>query len=288
MPIQWFPGHMTKTKRLIKENLKKVDIIIEVLDARAPFSSHNPLLDELTASKPHLKVMNKSDLADPKVTTLWVNYFKKRDNNRVIKVSSTKKNNLKEIVKVCQKQFKDARWFVRRPVRAMIVGIPNVGKSTLINSLAANKKANVANTPGLTREINRYDIGRAMQLYDTPGMLWHKFKDEISGFNLATLGSIKDTILYREEIAIRVLPYLIKYYSENIKNRYNLDSIDLKPYQILEEIGKKRGCMVAGGEIDREKSAILFIKEVREGKLGPISMERPADDRVSANVEAVQ
>ncbi len=278
-PIQWFPGHMSKTRRLIKENLKKVDVIIEILDARVPLSSSNPIIDELTGDKPRLVVLNKSDLADKKTTALWMEYFKSQDGKRLpVEVSSKTRQNLKAIAAGCKTLCKGASWLQRRPVRAMIVGIPNVGKSTVINVLAGRKKAAVGNKPGLTKEMQRLNVSDALQIYDTPGILWPKFEDQDTGFKLALLGSIKDSILILDEISMRGLEYMVQYYPERIKERYNIEDIPSDTVQLIELIGKRRGCLIAGGAIDYEKAINLFLLDLRGGKLGTFSLEAPDEE----------
>lgn len=279
-PIQWYPGHMVKTRRLIQENLKKVDVIIEILDARIPVSSSNPIIDELTGDKPRLVVLNKSDLADKNITELWKKHFRSLGDNRLpVEVSSKTKHNLKSIVSGCRTLCKGAKWENRRPVRAMIVGIPNVGKSTVINALAGRKKAAVGNKPGLTKDMTRLNVSDSLQIYDTPGILWPKFEDQDIGFKLALLGSIKDSILILDEISMKGLEYMIQYYPERIRDRYKIDDIPDDTVQLIELIGKKRGCLIAGGAIDYEKAINLFLLDLRGGKLGTFSLETPGEEK---------
>ncbi|MDA3955267.1 ribosome biogenesis GTPase YlqF [Oceanispirochaeta sp.] len=278
--IQWYPGHMHKTQRLIKENLKKVDVIIEILDARIPVSSSNPIIDDLTGDKPRLVVLNKSDLADAKVTELWKKYYLSLGENRLpVAVSSKTRDNLNAIIKGCKTLSVGAKWLERRPIRAMIVGIPNVGKSTVINALAGKKKAAVGNKPGVTKEMQRLNVSDSLQIYDTPGILWPKFEDQDIGFKLALLGSIKDTILVLDEISIRGLEYMVQKYPERIKERYNIEEFPNETIQLIEMIGKKRGCLVSGGGIDYEKAINLFLLDLRGGKLGTFSLELPGEER---------
>lgn len=279
MQVQWFPGHMTKASREIKENIKKVDIVIEILDARVPYSSRNPLLKKITAHKKRIILLNKDDLADPAATKLWLNYFESEEGTLPLAVSAQNRKSLSRISPAAKELCAGSRWLDRRPVRAMILGIPNVGKSTLINALAGKKKAGVANMPGFTKEMQRFDAGPGLQIFDTPGMLWPKFEDMHSGFNLAALGSIKDTILPIERIALFTVPYLISQYSKDVKARYKWDDIPEDPVIFIDELGKKRGCIVSGGSVDREKACYLLLKELREGKIGRISLERPGEER---------
>jgi ribosome biogenesis GTPase A len=271
---------MVKTRRLIKENLKKVDVIIEILDARIPVSSSNPVIDELTGDKPRLVVLNKSDLADNKVTEQWKQYYKSLGENRLpVAVSSKTKDNLSSIVRGCQILCTGAKWLDRRPIRAMIVGIPNVGKSTVINALAGKKKAAVGNKPGVTRDMQRLNISDKFQIYDTPGILWPKFEDQDIGFKLALLGSIKDTILILDEISMKGLEYMVANYPDRIKKRYNIDEFPPETIDLIELIGQKRGCLVSGGGIDYEKAINLFLIDLRGGKLGTFSLESPGESR---------
>lgn len=277
MQIQWFPGHMNKTIKAIKESLGKVDVIIEILDARCPVSSSNPMITELIGDKPRLVVLNKNDLADPEVTKEWMEYFEGLDRTLPVEVSSKTSFNLESIAKTCKILCKDAKWIDRREVRGMVVGIPNVGKSTIINALSGRKKVAVGNRPGLTRNLQRINITNSLQIYDTPGILWPKFEDKIVGYNLAALGSIKDTILDLIDITRFTIDYFIKYYPERIKERYNIDELSEDSYEVLSTIGKKRGCLQAKGIIDLDRAVAFFLKDLRDGKLGLISMERPTE-----------
>ncbi len=189
--VQWFPGHMAKTKRLILENLKRVDVVIEVLDARAPLSSRNPLLRQITASKPRLAVLNKDDLADPVATVLWADQFRGEGHTLPVQISATTRKGLDSIPRTCRELCRGASWLSRRPVRALIAGIPNVGKSTIINALSRKRKAEAGATPGLTRDLRRIPITGKFELFDTPGLLWHKFEDPLTGLILAYLGTVK-------------------------------------------------------------------------------------------------
>jgi len=267
---------MSKTRRLIKENLKKVDVVVEILDARAPDSSRNPIIDELTGDKPRLVVLNKSDLADPVLTEQWMAHYASPEQKRLpVEVSSKTGQNLSAIEKGCRTLCEGSKWLSRRPVRAMIVGIPNVGKSTVINSLAGRKKAAVGNKPGLTRDMQRLDVSSNLQIYDTPGILWPKFEDQAIGFKLALLGSIKDTILVLDEITTKGLEYMAIHYPDRIKERYNLEDLPEDTIELIEEIGRRRGCLMSGGVIDYEKAINLFLLDLRQGKLGRFSLEAP-------------
>lgn len=277
MQIQWFPGHMNKTINIIKETLTKVDVVIEILDARVPVSSSNPMIKELIGDKPRLVVLNKNDLSDPIVTKRWMEYFKGLEHTMPVEVSSRTFYNLDSISKVCKELCKNAKWIDRREVRGMVVGIPNVGKSTIINALSGKKKVAVGNKPGLTRNLQRINITNSLQIYDTPGILWPKFEDKTVGYNLAALGSIKDTILDLIDISRSALDYFIKRYPDRIKERYNIDNLPDDSYDLLSLIGKKRGCLQTGGVIDLDRAVSFFLKDLRDGKLGLISLEEPED-----------
>lgn len=287
MQIQWFPGHMNKTKHMIKDNLGKVDVIIEILDARVPVSSSNPMITELIGNKPRLVVLNKSDLSDPEVTEKWMEYYRGLDRTLPVKVSSKTHDNLDSISKVCKELCKDSKWIERREVRGMVVGIPNVGKSTIINALSGRKKVAVGNKPGLTRNLQRINITNSLQIYDTPGILWPKFEDRVVGYNLAAVGSIKDTILDLIDITRTTLDYFIKRYPDRIKTRYNIDKLPEDSYELLTLIGKNRGCLQARGVIDLDRAVAFFLKDLRDGKLGLISLEEPEDleDRAKKALE---
>ncbi len=273
--IQWFPGHMAGSRRIISENLKRVDVVIEVLDARAPGASRNPLLEQMTQFKPRLIVLNKDDLADSAITALWSEAFEKDGKVLPVRVSGMRKKSLSSIPPVCRKLCEGKSWLARRPVRALIVGIPNVGKSTIINGLAGRRKAEAGAAPGLTRHLNRIPISRQFELFDTPGLLWHRFENPQTGIVLSALGAIKETVLPEEEVTRKVLVYLAKHYPKPLANRYKLTDIPENSYELLELIGRKRGCIAAGDTIDISRICQMVLKDIREGKFGRISLERP-------------
>ncbi len=288
MSIQWFPGHMTRTKKLINENLKKVDMVIEILDARAPLASRNPLLAELTKDKPRLILLNKSDLADPARTEQWIRFLSEGSTVKAVSVNSKNKKTLKHVPKECKALCKGKKWVNRRPVRAMIVGIPNVGKSTVINTLAGKKKAAASNKPGVTRDAQHVPVSREIQILDTPGILWHKFDDQLVGLKLAALGSIKDAVLLVDEIALEVLKFLSRTYPEALVRRYKLTGRGDEPltaeklkamdvHDLMDQIAERRGLLVAGGTADKERAARLIIKELRDGIIDRITLEEPED-----------
>ena len=276
MPIQWFPGHMTKAFKQIKESLLKTDVVIEILDARIPNASRNPMIEEIVAEKPSLIVLNKSDLGDPGVMKKWEIFFKgeKKD---AVQVSAVTGKNINGIIEKSRKLCADEPWFGKRAVRVMIIGVPNVGKSAIINYLAGRKKQDVSNRPGVTRNVQKIKLTERLHLVDTPGVLWHKFEDQSVGEKLAILGSINDAILFREDIAMKGLEIMASFYPERLIERYKLKEEDLsKPSdRLLEIIGSKRGCLVKGGIVDTDKASRIVLTEIRDGKLGGICLEVP-------------
>lgn len=273
--VQWFPGHMAKTKRLLRENLKRVDVVIEVLDARAPRSSENPLLASLIAAKPRLVVLNKDDLADPRASALWEGYYRRAGRTVPVRVSASGKTGLNSIVPAARELCRDASWTKRRPVRALIAGIPNVGKSTLINALARRRRAEAGATPGLTRELRRIPVHPKLDIFDTPGLLWHKFEDRRTGLILAALGAVKETILPEDEVTGEILAYLARRYPAALAERYGIEILEPEPRALLEEVGRRRGCLMAGGRIDEPRTCQLVLKDLRAGRFGSISLEWP-------------
>ncbi|WP_239617075.1 ribosome biogenesis GTPase YlqF [Cohnella mopanensis] len=286
MTIQWFPGHMTRAKRQIEDKLKLIDVVFELLDARIPQSSRNPMVDEITASKPRLVLLNKADLADPDQTAEWSRYFRSQglathaiDANAgagVKELASKAKELLQEKI---QKQI--SKGMKPRPIRALIVGIPNVGKSTLINRLAGRNIAVTGDRPGVTKGQQWIRFGGELELLDTPGILWPKFDDPIAGFRLAATGAIKEDVLHLDEVACFVLKVLVENYGSALSERYGLEGLpsELPDMQaaidVLESIGKRRGCLVSGGHVDYEKAATLLLRDLRSGKLGRMTLESP-------------
>ncbi len=281
MHFQWYPGHMTKAKRMMQENIKLIDLVIELVDARIPISSRNPDIDELGRSKARLILLNKSDLAEEKQNDAWVEYFKNKGFS-VIKVNSRKGGGIKSIQNVIQEACKEKmerdrkRGILNRPVRAMVVGIPNVGKSTFINSLAGKACAKTGNKPGVTKGKQWIRLNKNVELLDTPGILWPKFEDQIVGLRLAFIGSIKDEILNVEELAAELIQFLKKYYTGVLAEKYNIvESED--PYKCLADIAESRHCLLKGSELDTNKAATLLIDDFRDGRLGRITLEFPED-----------
>ncbi len=280
MNINWFPGHMKKTEGLIKDNLKLVDIVIELVDARIPLASKNPLIDEIVKNKPRLIVFNKSDMADDKVTSDWINYYK-NNGIKVVKVNSLDGkgfndvyDGINQVLKEKIDKFKEKN--LNLVIKMMVVGIPNVGKSSFINKITKRAGAKTGDRPGITKGKQWVRIKEGYELLDTPGILWHKFDDEETAKKLAFVGSIKDEILDVEELAFYLLDFLKNNYPENLKLRYNVDfNEDKDTYELMEEIGRKRGFVIKGGEIDLTRCANTILDEFRGLKLGKISLEMP-------------
>ncbi|ANE47521.1 GTPase [Paenibacillus swuensis] len=288
MAIQWFPGHMTRARRQIQEKLKLIDIVIELLDARVPLSSRNPMIDEILQDKPRIIVLNKADLADPQVTEQWVNYFAE-EGVSAFPIDASSGHKVGDILPKAKFTLADKiqrqinKGINPRAIRALIVGIPNVGKSTLINKMAGKNIAVTGDKPGVTKGQQWIKVGTEMELLDTPGILWPKFEDQQVGYRLAVVGSIKEEIIHLDDIAFYAIRYMAKYYLNNLQERFGIEYVpeDLENpnevVKIMEEIGRKRGCIVSGGRVDLDKTSILFLRELRAGKLGRISFERPAD-----------
>lgn len=281
MHFQWYPGHMTKAKRMMQENIKLIDLIIELVDARIPMSSRNPDIDELGKNKARLILLNKSDLAEEKQNDAWVEYFKAKGFS-VVKVNSKKGGGIKSIHGVIQEACKEKierdrkRGILNRPVRAMVVGIPNVGKSTFINALAGKACAKTGNKPGVTKGKQWIRLNKNVELLDTPGILWPKFEDQTVGLRLAFIGSIKDEILNTEELAAELIQFMKKNYRGVLSEKYAIIEVD-DPYQCLADIAKSRHCLLRGNELDTVKAATLLIDDFRDGRLGRITLEFPED-----------
>lgn len=278
--IQWFPGHMAKTRRLIAANLKLVDAVVEIVDARTPLSSRNPEMDSMTRNKPRLIVLNKCDLADDKATQKWINYFR-NNGSEAIAVDCKSGKGLKNLLPVVRtkvlKELMDKRersGMKSAAVRLMIVGIPNVGKSSLINRMAGGKRAKVEDRPGVTRTKQWVKLDNNTELLDMPGVLWPKFEDQSAAVRLAFTGAISDDILDIETLAMKLLVFLSENYPSSLTERYKIEySDDDTGLVLLEKVGKKRGMMISGGEINTERAAITVLDEFRSGKLGHITLE---------------
>lgn len=281
--IQWFPGHMAKTRRVMKESLGLVDIVVELRDARIPKSSRNPEIEKIVGDKPRLVVFNKADIADPAVTKMWQDYYKSHG-VRTLALDCRSGKGLKELVPAVRETLADllakrrARGMESRPIRMMIVGVPNVGKSSLINRLAGGKKVKVEDRPGVTRGKQWVRLENGIELLDMPGVLWPKFDDKQVGERLAYTGAIKDDVYDLEWVAMRFLALLRERYPQLLEERFKVtaeESADLEPYDLLELVGRKRGMMMSGGVVNTERTAITVLDEFRSGKIGRISLERP-------------
>ena len=282
MHFQWYPGHMTKARRMMQENIKLIDLIIELVDARVPLSSRNPDIDELGRNKARLILLNKADLAEDALNDEWISYFKQKGYSAV-KVNSKKGGGIKSIQSVIQEACKEKterdrkRGILNRPVRAMVVGIPNVGKSTFINALAGKACAKTGNKPGVTKGKQWIRLNKNVELLDTPGILWPKFEDQEVGLKLAFIGSIKDEILQTEELAAELVKFMNSAYPGVLEETYHIPAVE-DAYGCLRDIAKSRHCLVRGSELDTEKAAAILLDEFRGGRLGRITLERPRED----------
>ena len=287
--INWFPGHMHKARKEIAQLMDEVDIVIEVLDARLPRSSENPLVTSLRRGKPVLKILNKSDLADPDKTKAWLQAFNAQEGITAIELTTSDKKTIKSIPQIC-KDAVPARANKERPVRAMIMGIPNVGKSTLINALLGRRIAKVGNEPAVTKANKRYSVFQGMALSDTPGILWPKIEDQDSGYRLAVSGAIKDTAIDYDQVAVYGASFILNAYPERLMERYKLKELPELGEGLLDQIGRKRGCLRPGGVVDIHKAAEILMNEMRGGKLGRISFETVEEwqekDRIAAELAA--
>lgn len=280
MDINWFPGHMAKTRREIKENLKIVDAVIEIRDARIVKSSANPDIDEICCNKPRIILLNKSDLSESKITNEWIEFLSK-DYIKVIPINSLSgegskyiKPSLQSLLKEKQKKSKD-KGIVNSVIKVMVVGIPNVGKSTFINKMAKGKIAKTGAKPGVTKNKQWIKTSMGIELMDTPGVLWPKFEDRATGVNLALTGAIKDEIMDIEELALKLVEKLQNDYPNRLMERYKLDKLSEDPIENMNNIAIKRGAIISGGRIDYNRVSVIILDEFRKGKLGPISLERP-------------
>ncbi len=280
MHFQWYPGHMTKAKRMMQENIKLIDIVVELLDARVPRSSKNPDIDQLANNKFRLVILNKADLADEEANRQWENYYKEKG-FFVLKVNSQKGQGIKNvkgaIMEACKEKMERdrKRGIMNRPIRAMVAGIPNVGKSTFINSFAGKACTKTGNKPGVTKGKQWIKINKDVELLDTPGILWPKFEDQTVGLHLAFIGSIKDEIIQVEELSLNLIKFLQERYPENLRERYEIPEGEMTPEQTLIHIAEVRFCKKQGGEVDLEKAAAIVMEDFRSGKMGRITLELP-------------
>jgi len=283
MNIQWYPGHMTKTRRQIEADLKLVDAVCEIVDARIPVSSRNPDIDSICGNKPRIIVLNRMDLADPEATKLWLRFFRQKGMAAVAADCKHRKGiaefqpAVRSVLK--EKLERDAAKGMNKPMRVMVVGIPNVGKSTLINQISGRKGAKAENRPGVTRGKQWVTVDSSLLLLDTPGILWPKFEDPNVGMMLAYTGAVKENVIDAEELAYRLMELLWKYYPEVVRQRYKVDMPQDTPgYVLLEEAGRKRGFLLARGEINTERMAKVLLDEYRSGKLGRFTLEMPEEE----------
>jgi len=274
MKIQWFPGHMHKAGKEIKASLPDIDLIIEILDARLPFSSANPLLSALRGDKPCIKILNKADLADPVRTQQWQDFLEQEDGVKTLPLTAIQTDKVDTVIELCRKLIPH-KATASKVIHVLIMGIPNVGKSTLINALAGRTIAKTGNEPAVTKRQQRIDLRNGIILCDTPGMLWPNLENHNTGYRLATTGAIKDTALKHDDVASFAGEFLLHHYPESLKQRYQIETLPETDYELLQLIGKKRGCLRSGGHIEMDKVAKILLAEIRDGTLGRITLETP-------------
>lgn len=285
MIIDWYPGHMKKSREQIIEKLPIIDLFIEVLDARLPASSANPLLAKLRGTKPCIKVLNKSDLADPAVTDAWVRHLEKQQGVKALPLQAKDRRDAGRLLKLCRTLVPRRGGKGERALRVMVVGIPNVGKSTLINTLAGKKMARVGDKPAVTTCPQQIDLRNGIFLSDTPGLLWPVMEDQEGACRLAASGAIGENAFDTTEVALATVRYVSERYPALLGTRYKLAELPENPAALLEEIGRRRGCLVGGGEVDLHRAAELFLRELRAGLLGGISLERPESAVPAASID---
>ncbi len=275
MLIQWFPGHMHKASKEIKAALQEMDLMIEILDARIPFSSQNPALAKLRGDKPCIKVLSKCDLADDSLTQEWQDYLEREQNVKTLAVTMTQVEKIRQLHAICHKLVPRTE-NRSKPLHALITGIPNVGKSTIINILAGRTIAKTGNEPAVTKHQQRIDLGNGLVLFDTPGILWANIENKNSGYRLAATGAIKDTAISHDDVASFVGQYLLECYPDLVKTRFQLDTLPASESELLQLIGKKRGCLRSGGQVELDKVAKILLLELRNATIGKITFETPA------------
>ena len=275
MTINWYPGHMHKARKEIRKALPQVDLVIEILDARLPYSSANPVLDKLAESKPRLKLLSKSDLADPAITQIWVDFFEQSVEIRALPVVTTEARTLNLLTRTCQQLVGQVR--ESRSVKALVMGIPNVGKSTLINTLTGKKIARVGNEPAVTRQQQKIQINDRLQIIDTPGLLWPRIEHEACAYRLAASGAIRDTAMDYEAVGYWAAGDLLTRYPDALIERYKLKSLPENAEGLLSEIARKRGGLRAGGVIDFHRASEVLLHDLRGAHLGRLSLETPLD-----------
>lgn len=279
MHFQWYPGHMTKAKRAMQEDIKLIDVVIELVDARIPVSSKNPDIEQLAQNKSRILLLNKSDMADPAVTEKWIRFYEEKG-YLTLAVNSKKKNELKKVNQLIQKACQEKierdrrRGILNRPVRAMIAGIPNVGKSTFINSFAGKACTKTGNKPGVTKGKQWIRLNKQVELLDTPGILWPKFEDQTVGQHLAFIGSIKDELIQSVDLALDLIEFLIPEYPGVLAEHYQVQE-GLDSVEVLKELAENRGCIQKGNELNYDKAAFLLLDDFRNGRLGNLTIERP-------------
>jgi ribosome biogenesis GTPase A len=277
MTIRWYPGHMGKAQEQVSESIRKIDVIIEVLDARLPLSSSNHQLEEMRRNKPCIKVLNKNDLADPITTKAWVRHFETRAGVRALPMSAKLHSDTKQLIKLCQRMVPH-RGKPGWPLRVMVVGIPNVGKSTLINTLAGKCMAKVGDKPAITTCAQQIDLRNGIVLSDTPGLLWPDMSDQVAAYRLATSGAIGASALDYTTVGLFAAEYMMQRYPELLMNRYKLTEMPDSPTAVIEAVGRCLGCLASGGVVDQHRAAEAFLRELRAGKIGRVSFEGPEQD----------
>ncbi|CAM4198739.1 ribosome biogenesis GTPase YlqF [Vibrio agarivorans] len=288
--IQWFPGHMHKARKEIEEAIPQVDVIIEVLDARIPFSSENPMISQIRGDKPVVKVLNKRDLADPELTDLWIAHFEKEQGVKAMAITTSNPQEVHKIMELCRK-LAPHREEIGKNIRTMIMGIPNVGKSTIINTLAGRTIAVTGNQPAVTRRQQRINLQNGIVLSDTPGILWPKVENPHSGFRLAATGAVKDTAMEYEDVAFYTVEYLAQAYPERLIERYEIEEMPESDLEIMEEIGRRRGALQSGGRVNLHKASEILLHELRNGTLGQLTLELPemiTKELVEVEIEAAR
>jgi len=277
MTIKWYPGHMGKAQEQMAESIRKMDVLIEVLDARLPFSSSNDKFAEMRLKKPCIKLLNKNDLADPAITEAWVRYFERESGVRALPISAKLIPETKKLIKLCQRLAPN-RGNPGYPIRAMVFGIPNVGKSTLINTLAGKSLAPVGDKPAITLRPQQIDLHNGILLFDTPGLLWPDMSDQDVAYRLATSGAIGASALDYTKVGLFAAEYMMQRYPERLKSRYKLQELPDGPSALIEAVGRCLGCLVSGGVVDQNRASETFLRELRSGKIGRVSLEEPPRD----------
>lgn len=277
MTIKWYPGHMGKAQEKMIESIRKMDVLIEVLDARLPSSSSNHKFAEMRLRKPCIKLLNKNDLADPAITAAWVRYFEAESGVRALPLSAKLIPETKKLIKLCQRLVPN-RGNPGYPIRAMVFGIPNVGKSTLINTLAGKSLAPVGDKPAITVRSQQIDLHNGILIFDTPGLLWPEMSDQDVAYRLATSGAIGASALDYTKVGLFAAEYMMQRYPQMLKTRYKLKELPAGPYELIEAIGRCLGCLVSGGVVDQNRASETFLRELRSGKIGRVSLEEPPQD----------